>query len=158
MTAYRRAYRAGGTYFFTVAIADRTRDLLVANIDNLRASYRAVMRAHPFETIAMTVMPDHLHAIWRLPEGDADFSTRWRQIKAGFSRALPQTELRSPSRSGKAERGIWQRRFWEHLIRDDDDLRFHVDYTHFNPVKHRLVSDAHLWPYSTLHRDAGERA
>lgn len=100
----------------------------------------------------MVVLPDHLHAIWRLPDGDADFPTRWALIKAGFSRGLPKTEAIRASRSGKRERGIWQRRYWEHQIRDDDDLARHVAYVHFNPVKHGYVGQAVDWPYSSIHR------
>jgi putative transposase len=107
---------------------------------------------HPFTIDAMVVMPDHLRALWTLPENDADFSNRWRRIKAGFSKALPNTKQRSASRKSKDERGIWQRRFWEHLIRDDLDYARHVDYIHFNPVKHGHVSNVKDWPHSTFHR------
>ena len=98
------------------------------------------------------VLPDHLHAIWTLPEGDADFSTRWRLIKSNFSRDLPRSERISTSRAAKSERGIWQRRYWEHQIRDEEDLARHVDYIHFNPVKHGLVARARDWPHSSFHR------
>ena len=97
-------------------------------------------------------MPEHMHCIWRLPDGDADFSSRWQAIKAAFSKRLPPGEHRSASRVGKGERGIWQRRFREHTIRDDRDYAAHVDYVHFNPVKHGLVSEVRDWPYSSLHR------
>lgn len=99
----------------------------------------------------MVVLPEHLHCLWRLPPGDADFSTRWKKIKAAFSRAQPKTELRSASRAAKGERGIWQRRFWEHAVRDEADWRRHVDYIHFNPVKHGHVPRVADWPYSTFH-------
>ena len=98
------------------------------------------------------VLPDHLHAIWTLPEGDADFATRWQLIKAAFSRALPAGEQISESRARKAERGIWQRRYWEHTLRDEQDFVRHTDYVHFNPVKHGLVYRAKDWPYSSFHR------
>ena len=133
---YRRAYHAGATYFFTVNLADRSLRLLVDHIDALRDAVRHVRRDHPFNIIAWVVLPDHLHAIWQLPDGDADFSTRWALIKANFSRRVPTGERIRDSRRQKGERGIWQRRFWEHLIRDDRDLQIHVDYIHFNPVKH----------------------
>jgi putative transposase len=93
-----------------------------------------------------------LHAVWTLPRGDADFALRWRLIKAAFSRALPASEPISASRSGKGERGIWQRRYWEHTLRDEADFARHVDYIHFNPVKHGLVTSVREWPYSSFHR------
>jgi putative transposase len=114
--------------------------------------WQTVKQAHPFATLAaMVVMPEHLHALWRLPPGDADYSLRWSQIKAGFSRRLPKDERIRASRQTKRERGIWQRRYWEHQIRDETDLARHVDYIHYNPVKHGLVSRPVDWPHSTLH-------
>ena len=101
---------------------------------------------------AWVVMPEHLHCIWRLPPGDDDYSTRWRLIKSRFSRAIAPTERRTKSRIAKRERGIWQRRYWEHLIRDDADLRAHIDYIHFNPVKHGYAPSAAAWPHSSFHR------
>jgi putative transposase len=97
-------------------------------------------------------LPDHLHAIRTLPPGDADFASRWRQIKSGFSRALPSAQLRSRSQVRRRETGFWQRRFWEHAIRDDRDFERHVDYIHFNPVKHGYVTRVCDWPYSSFHR------
>jgi len=137
MPGYIRANIEGGTLFFTVTLADRSSNLLVQHIVLLRSAYRSVRERLPFETIAICILPDHLHAIWRLPENDADFPMRWNLIKGGFSRSLPSTELRSPSKRAKREKGIWQRRYWEHVIRDENDLARHVDYIHFNPVKHR---------------------
>ncbi|WP_295402035.1 transposase [uncultured Thiocystis sp.] len=148
---YRRAYHAGATYFFTVNLADRSLRLLVDHIDALRDAVRHVRRDHPFNIIAWVVLPDHLHAIWQLPDGDADFSTRWALIKANFSRRVPTGERIRDSRRQKGERGIWQRRFWEHLIRDDRDLQIHVDYIHFNPVKHGHARRVIDWEYSTFH-------
>jgi putative transposase len=107
---------------------------------------------HPFEIAATVVLPDHLHAIWTLPEGDADFALRWRLIKSAFSRELPDDERISASRARKAERGIWQRRYWEHTLRDENDFARHFDYIHFNPVKHGHVGRVTDWPYSTFHR------
>ena len=153
MTSYRRAYRAASTYFFTVNLADRQGTLLVDHIDALREAVRYTCQRHPFAIDAMTVLPDHLHAVWTLPPGDADHSLRWRLIKGFFSRRIPHGEHRCLSRISKIERGIWQRRYWEHLIRDQNDLRRHVDYTHYNPVKHGHVSRAADWPHSTLHRE-----
>jgi putative transposase len=135
MPQYRRAKVSGFTFFFTVVLADRSSTLLVDQIDRLRKAYRLVGEHRPFETVAICVLPDHIHAIWSLPEGDADFSSRWSLIKSGFSRGL-QDKPRSPSKIVKREKGIWQRRFWEHAIRNDRDLDRHVDYIHFNPVKH----------------------
>jgi putative transposase len=153
MTNYRRAYLEGATWFFTVNLAERRSRLLVDRIDDLRAAVRYACRRHPFVIDAMTVLPDHLHAVWTLPPGDSDHSTRWRLIKGFFSRRIPHGERRSASRIARGERGIWQRRYWEHLIRDDDDLRRHVDYTHFNPVKHGHAVRVADWPYSTFHRE-----
>ena len=151
MTAYRRNFVPGATYFFTVALADRRLALLTDHIDALRAGFREIRLRHPFAIEAIVVLPDHLHAIWTLPEGDRDFSTRWSLIKADFSRALPRDEPVSHSRRRKRERGIWQRRYWEHTIRDDDDFARHFDYIHFNPVKHGYVENVADWPYSSFH-------
>ena len=149
---YRRALIGGATYFFTVNLANRSHHLLVDRIEDLREVVRDVRRAHPFEIVAWVVMPDHLHAIWQLPDDDDDFAMRWGLIKAGFSRRIPKDERIRPSRMKKGERGIWQRRFWEHLIRDDSDRQRHVDYIHYNPVKHGYVQRAVDWPFSTFHR------
>src|SRR5271155_1404844 len=126
--------------------------LLTEHIDALRAAFRYARRLHPFTIDAVVVLPDRLHAIWTLPEGDADFALRWRLIKAMFSRHLPPGERVSLSRSRKGERGIWQRRYWEHSIRDEADLARHVDYIHFNPVKHGHAGWVGDWPYSSFHR------
>jgi putative transposase len=152
MTEYRRYFVPGGMYFFTVNLAERSRRLLVEHVALLRTAFAATQREHPFRFDALVILPDHLHAVWTLPPGDADFSVRWRKIKARFSRGLPRTERRSASRIGKGERGIWQRRFWEHGIRDEDDLRRHVEYIHYNPVKHGHCRQVADWPYSTFHR------
>jgi len=149
---YRRAQTAGGTFFFTVNLADRSSRLLVERIDALRASVRVVKDRHPFEIVAWVVLPDHLHAIWTLPPEDTDFSTRWMLIKSAFSRRIGAGESIRASRIPKGERGIWQRRFWEHCIRDEVDLQRHVDYAHFNPVKHDHTERASAWPYSSIHR------
>jgi putative transposase len=152
MTAYRRNLVAGGTYFFTLNLADRRLPLLTDNIGLLRAAFRYTRHRHPFAIDAIVILPDHLHALWTLPEGDSDFSTRWRLIKTTFSRGLPLTERVSPSRSRERERGIWQRRFWEHTVRDSGDFARHADYIHFNPVKHSYVKRAQDWPFSSFHR------
>lgn len=152
MSNYRRVRVPGGTYFFTVNLLERRRRLLVERVDDLRASFRAEQAARPFDVLAIVVLPDHLHCVWRLPAGDADNANRWAQIKAGFSRRLPRDEWRSERRIACRERGVWQRRYWEHLIRDDDDLRRHVDYIHYNPVKHGHASCAADWLYSSFRK------
>ncbi|MGH8191800.1 MAG: REP-associated tyrosine transposase, partial [Rhodanobacteraceae bacterium] len=136
MPNYRRVWVPGGTYFFTVALMQRDRRLLMEHIESLQMAFRVFAPARPFGTLAAVVLPEHLHCIWRLPPEDADYATRWRHIKSSFSSSLPCTESRSGRRVLKGERGIWQRRYWEHLIRDERDLAVHIDYVHFNPVKH----------------------
>ena len=152
MVDYRRNRVPGGTYFFTVNLLDRRSCLLVEHIDLLREAVRAVKRRRPFQIDAWVVLPDHLHAVWTLPEGDADYSGRWRSIKIAFAKGLPKTERRSAVRRSRGVRGIWQRRFWEHTIRDDADYSAHVDYVHVNPLKHGLVERLAEWPYSSFHR------
>lgn len=152
MTGYRRNFIAGGAFFFTVNLAERRLALLTTHIDKLRAAFREIRARHPFTIEAIVVLPDHLHAVWRLPEGDADFATRWRLIKSAFSRSIAVGERISASRAAKGERGIWQRRYWEHMIRDEDDFARHVDYIHINPVKHGLVTRVRDWPHSSFHR------
>ncbi len=147
MSNYRRMRVPGGTYFFTVNLLERRRQLLVERIGDLRASFRA---ARAFDVLAIVVLPDHLHCLWRLRPGDADNANRWAQIKSGFSRRLPVDERRSATRTARRERGIWQRRYWEHLIRDDNDLRRHIEYIHFNPVKHGHAQRAVDWPHSSF--------
>lgn len=153
MPDYRRVRVPGGTYFFTVNLLERyPNDLLVRHIDVLRESVRRVRCRYPFHIDACVVLPDHLHAIWTLPEGDADYADRWRTIKQHFSRAMASTEYRSEVRQRRGERGIWQRRFWEHAIRDDRDFAAHCDYVHINPVKHGHVERVRDWPFSTFSR------
>ncbi len=149
---FRRADVAGGTYFFTVNLAERKRRLLVEHVDLLRDVLRRVKARYLFHIDAMVILPEHLHAVWTMPQDDRDYSTRWMLIKAGFSRGIAKTERRSQSRVRKGERGIWQRRFWEHVIRDDRDYEKHVDYIHYNPVKHGYVKRAADWPHSSIHR------
>jgi putative transposase len=118
----------------------------------LRRIYRSVAERRPFETVAICILPDHLHAIWSLPERDADFSSRWSLIKAGFSRGLASSTTRSARQLAKREKGLWQRRYWEHVVRDERDFGRHLDYIHFNPVKHKLVSRVCDWPHSSFHQ------
>jgi len=152
MTNYRRNFVPGGSYFFTVNLVERRSQFLVEQIDLLRAALRYTRMRHPFAIEAIVVLPDHLHSIWTLPEDDADYATRWRLIKAKFSRDLPSCERTSISRFSKGERGIWQRRYWEHTLRDEADFARHVDYIHFNPVKHGYVNRVKDWQYSSFHR------
>jgi len=153
MPNYRRAFVPGGCRFFTVNLLEPRKALLVDHIDVLRAAVEKTRRRYPFVIDAIVVLPDHIHAVWTLPPGDADFSLRWRLIKSRFAQALPKQERISDVRRARNERGIWQRRFWEHLIRNEADYVRHVEYCYINPVKHALVSGARDWPHSSFHRD-----
>jgi putative transposase len=157
MPTFIRSSEPGGTFFFTVVTYRRRR--ILTNPDSrliLREVISGVRRQYPFIVDAWVLLPDHLHCIWTLPEGEGDFSKRWGLIKAGFSRrAKPlfhKTTWMSDSQERHRENTIWQRRFWEHQIRDEADLHRHLDYIHFNPVKHGLVATPTDWPYSTFHR------
>jgi putative transposase len=153
MPNYRRAWHQGGTYFFTVnLLARHGNDLLVKHIDVLREAVRRCRSKHPFTIHAWVVLPEHLHCVIELPQGDHDFATRWRLIKVIFSKGLPKQEWLNEARKCRGERGIWQRRYWEHLIRDDADYAAHMDYVHINPLKHGLVNRVADWQYSTFHR------
>jgi putative transposase len=153
MTNYRRIYQPNASWFFTVNLAERKNNpLFVNNIDVLRSSFRYVKDRHPFQINAVVIMPDHLHCIWTLPPEDADFSTRWNLLKAHFSRSIAKGEKVSASRNKRRERGIWQRRFWAHLITDQHDFNQHVDYIHWNPVKHGYVQRVIDWPHSSFHQ------
>lgn len=154
MTHYRRNWILGGTYFFTVVAANRASAPLVDHINDLRLAFRTVRAELPFEIDAIVILPDHLHTLWTLPQRDSDYAVRWKKIKAVFSKCMPDNESRSASRVAKGERGIWQRRYWEHTIRDENDLRAHCDYIHFNPVKHGYVRAACDWPHSTFRQYA----
>jgi REP-associated tyrosine transposase len=132
---------------------DRRSRLLVEHIGALREAVRATRERFPFQIDAIVVLPDHIHAVWTLSDDDVNFSIRWRHIKARFSKCIPKGEPLTESRRVRGERGIWQRRYWEHLIRDERDLRHHVEYCWFNPVKHGLVVNVEDWPFSSFHRD-----
>ena len=157
MPNYQRARVEGGTYFFTVVTFQR-QPILTAEPARkiLHNSWVEVNKRFPFETIAVCLMPDHLHCIWRLPEGDADYSMRWKEIKRRFTMEyLKEVEPggeRNASRQKRHEAAIWQRRFWEHTIEDNEDLEEHLDYIHYNPIKHGLVERAIDWPYSSFAR------
>jgi putative transposase len=152
MPDYRRNRVPGGTYFFTVTLHDRSSDRLVTHVEALRTAVRQVRARAPFHIDAWVVLPDHMHCVWTIPSGDSDFPARWRAIKTALSKSLPATEPRSPIMRTRGERGIWQRRYWEHTIRDDRDYATHVDYAHFNPVKHGYVQHPADWPYSSFQR------
>ena len=152
MPEYRRWRVPGGTYFFTINLLERRSNLLVRHIDALRDAVRRTRQERPFHIDAWVVLPEHMHCVITLPEGDDDFSNRIKAIKIRFVRAVPATEQRSRTRVARGERGIWQRRFWEHAIRSEADYARHMDYVHYNPVKHGHVTVVRDWPYSTFHR------
>ena len=150
MVRYRRNFVPGGSYFFTVTLAERTSHALVDHVTALRMAFRIARQERPFTIDAIVILPDHLHTIWTLPSGDSDFSGRWRRIKASFTHRVVAAGVPVKlHRNG--EYALWQRRFWEHTIRNEIDFERHVDYVHFNPVKHRLVSQVSEWPYSSFH-------
>jgi putative transposase len=151
MVQYRRNFLPSGTYFFTVALADRRSKALVDHVGELRDAFRAARRERPFAIDAIVVLPDHLHAIFTLPPNDSDFPGRWRRIKGYFSRGLIDAAV-DLKRRPNGELALWQRRYWEHTIRDEADFGRHVDYVHFNPVKHGLVRRVRDWPHSSFHR------
>jgi putative transposase len=153
MSRYIRPKVAGASVFFTVTLADRRSDLLVREIDALRCAVGATLTEHPVFIDAWIVLPDHLHCVWTLPEGDADYSTRWKKIKARFTKSVGLVGARSASKVAKGESGLWQRRFWDHHIRDERDFTMHLQYCWWNPVKHGLVGRPVDWPYSSIHRD-----
>ena len=140
MSNYRRSYIPGGTWFFTVNLQNRQSDLLTRHIEKLRATTALIKRKKPFLINALVILPEHMHCIWTLPEGDTDYSGRWRDIKKIFTRELEMQQ-------------VWQPRFWEHAIRNEEDYQRHIDYVYINPVKHGYVKRVIDWPYSTFHRD-----
>ena len=151
MPNYRCVRIPGGTYAFTVNLLERRRTPLVDHADALRESFRMAHAVRPFILLAWVILPDHLHCVWRLPEGDNENATRWRHIKSSFSRAIPTGERLSARRQIKGERGIWQRRYWERVVRDEDHLRRCIDYIHINPQKHGHVQRIADWPHSSFH-------
>jgi putative transposase len=161
MPEYRRAILEGGTFFLTV-VTDLRRPLLAT--DNarrlLRAALEATQRGRPFTIDAIVVLPDHFHCIWTLPPGDHDFSTRMRLVKGRFTHAFlaagGRETLSSPSRPRREERSVWQRRFWEHTLRNDAEFQRLCNYIHYNPVKHGHASCPHAWPYSSFQRFVAE--
>lgn len=170
MSRYIRPTVAGASVFFTVNLARRGSTLLTDEIERLRAAVRQTRTERPFHIDAWVVLPDHLHAVWTLPAGDSDFSTRWGAIKARFTQSVRRAGFTPPSslpivqtgryagvnpglRHKKGEIAIWQRRFWEHHIRNEEDYRAHVRYCHVNPVKHGFVERPEEWLFSSVHRD-----
>jgi putative transposase len=145
---YRRRRIPGGSFFFTVTTQDR-QPLLVDHYDRLLRSLTQVQSRFPFELDAWVVLPDHLHTLWTLPPGDTDYSLRWMRLKSLFSRGL-EGGLVNASKARKRERGIWQRRFWEHAIRDEADWMAHLDFIHYDPVKHGFASRPGDWAFSTF--------
>jgi len=157
MPEYRRAYLPGGTFFFTVVTYKRNR-ILTDNISRtlLHAAFQNVKYRYPFTVDAICLLPDHLHYIWTLPEGDSNYAIRWKEIKRIFSRQYGKqfrsSEKRSQSREKRQESTLWQRRYWEHTIRDEKDFLIHIEYIHYNPVKHGLVTRVADWEWSSFHR------
>jgi len=143
MSQYRRLYLQGGCYFFTVVTHART-PILIDNFTRLKDAFYHVKKSLPFQMEAIVILPDHLHCIWNLPESDQDFSTRWKLIKHYFSIGM------KASKSLRNEKNIWQNRFWEHLIRNEKDFNRHMDYIHYNPVKHQLVKSPKDWQYGSF--------
>ncbi|MCG2583732.1 transposase [Massilia sp. TS11] len=157
MSYYRRVWQPGAHYFFTVVTERRQPALASLAVRRaLRCAIEAVRRGRPFDITAWVMMPDHIHTIWKLPEDDADFATRWRLIKSQVTLSCGEdwyrAQWQSPGRKRKRCGTLWQARYWEHLIRDEDDLGRHIDYIHWNPVKHGLVSQVRDWPWSSFHR------
>lgn len=155
MATFRRAVVPGATYFFTVNTESRRKVLTDPPFyDALKQALRQVKAAHPFDIDAFVLLPDHLHCIWTLPPGDADYALRWNMVKRLVSQATRDdiAPMLSASRIKRRESGLWQRRFWEHQIRDDADFARHVDYIHVNPMKHGYVTRVRDWPYSSFHR------
>jgi putative transposase len=150
MVRYRRNLLTGGTFFITAVLADRKSHALTDHVAALRSAVRLTRRQHPFAINAIVVLPDHLHLIMTLPEQDADFPIRVSLIKRRFTERFIKSG-RTPTRGKNGELMLWQRRFWEHTIRNDRDFEGHVDYIHFNPVKHGLVPRVRDWPYSSFH-------
>ena len=152
---YRRAFVPDGSFFFT-AVTEQRQPLFASAyaVGLSRTAFRAVRSTRPFEVDAIVVLPDHLHCIWTLPPGDADFATRWWLIKTCFAKHCDPALRAEPHRARKAKReqALWQHRYWEHALRDEADVIRHVAYVHFNPVKHGLVSSAIEWSYSSFRR------
>ena len=151
MVNYRRNFIKGGYYFFTVNLKNRQSTLLIDAVNQLRTSFSYVHSKKPFEIIAIVILPEHLHCIWQLPENDKDYPARWKSIKSHFTRQLKKTGIQI-TKNKHNEHNLWQRRYWEHTIRDENDLTRHIDYIHYNPVKHGWVKSVSDWKYSSFHK------
>jgi putative transposase len=151
MVLYRRSRVANAPYFLTAALRERRSKMLTERIDDLRFAFRETMRTSPFCIEAVVVLPDHFHLLCSLPENDADFSTRMRSIKRSFTVQLVAAGV-PLQKNARGEYDLWQRRFWEHTVRDENDFSRHVDYIHYNPVKHGWTNAAKDWPFSSFHR------
>jgi len=151
MVRYRRNFVAGGTFFFTLTLRDRASRVLVEHADALREAFRAARQRHPFAIEAVVVLPEHLHLVMTLPPEDDGYEARIRFIKGRFSHRVAQLGV-PILRNVRGEYDLWQRRYWEHTIRDEEDMQHHVDYIHFNPVKHGHALRAADWPHSSIHR------
>lgn len=151
MVLYRRNRVKGGCYFFTVALQDRRSNLLVEHIAELRDAFRQAKARMPFQVDAIVVLPEHIHAIFTLPADDDNYSSRWRLIKSIYTQKLVQKGV-ALAANGRGEYNLWQRRFWEHTIRDAADMHNHINYIHYNPVKHKIVERVADWPHSSFHR------
>ncbi len=152
MADYLRRRRTGGTYFFTMRLADRGEDLLIRHVGKLRRAMRDTLDRHPFRIDAIVVLPAAIHTIWTLPEGDSDFPNRIGVLKSRFSRVMPMPPNRSLKQIERGEKGIWQKRYWEHLIRDHADFTRHRDLIHLSPVHAGLCPRPQDWPHSSIHR------
>ena len=150
MVNYRRNFIPGAVYFFTVNLKNRKSNLLVEQVALLKYAMKTVKQKHPFKILAFVIMPEHLHMIWELPENDSDYSLRWKKIKASFSKSVSRSGVLL-HKNRYNEYDLWQRRFWEHTLIDESDLENHINYIHFNPIKHGLVSDLNDWPNSSFH-------
>ncbi|SEH04879.1 REP-associated tyrosine transposase [Candidatus Venteria ishoeyi] len=151
MVLYRRNFVPGGMYFFTVTLADRRQHLLTEHIDLLRTAFRETRNKHAFDIQAIVILPEHLHTLWKMPEQDSDYPGRWKAIKSRFTHLLRKQGIKLPAAPEGGYR-LWQRRYWEHTIRNNEDWERHFNYIHYNPVKHGWVKQAIDWPYSSFHR------
>lgn len=151
MVYYRRNYSQGGCYFFTLTLRNRRSKALIEHIHSLRSAMKQVQKEYFYETKAIVVLPDHLHCIWQLPDNDANYSRRWLRIKSYFTQKVRESGVKLAC-NARGEYLLWQKRFWEHTIRDEKDFENHVNYIHYNPVKHGYVKNVADWKYSSFHK------
>jgi putative transposase len=150
MVKYRRVFIEEGTYFFTITLKNRQSDFLTRYVENFKTAYRGVKKTRPFKTLAYVILPEHCHLIWKLPEDDFDYAGRWREIKKGFTKALLGKGINF-QKNNHNEYDLWQRRYWEQTIRDEKDLENHINYIHFNSLKHGYVQNVKDWKHSSFH-------